>query len=283
MFDYISKGNETSDLACERRKADTQIQGVKFRREIGNGFIWERLEITSSEAEKSIGRPIGNYDTLNLPRMDTMDDEAIEDAANEIAKELCHALDRLSLSADKILIVGLGNPNLTPDSIGPKTASMVNATMHIKKHNHSIFEALECSEIAVCTPGVMSQSGMEAADMIVGLCEKIKPNAVFAVDSLASKSQKRLGSTIQISDTGIFPGSGIGNHRTPLNNDTLGVPVIAIGVPTVINANHLLSQEEEIIKSEQLNMFVSPREIDGITDASSKIISLGINQAFGIF
>ena len=274
---------KNSDLACERRRADTRMPGIEFRREYTGGFVWERLRIASEEAEKSIGRPKGNYDTLSLNRMDTLDEEEIEDAANEVAKELCYALDRLNISPDRILVVGLGNPNLTPDSVGPRTAGLVNATMHIKKHDADYFENLECSEIAVCTPGVMAQSGMEAADIILGLCNRIKPDAVIAVDSLAAGSHKRLGSTIQISDTGIFPGSGIGNHRAPLDEKALGRPVIAIGVPTVINASNLFEGECTNGLPMISDMFVSPREIDGITEASAKIISQGINQAFGIF
>ncbi len=274
-----------SDLACERRRADTSISGVEYRKEEKGAFSWERIRITSEEGAKSIGRPKGNYDTLSLGRMNMLDEEQIEDAANEIAQELCGMLDLLDVCPDKLLIAGLGNAHLTPDSVGPKSASMINATMHIRHFDRKMFRSLECSQIAVCTPGVMAQSGMEASDMILGLCERIEPDAVFAIDALASRSPKRLGSTIQISDTGIFPGSGIGNHRTPLNQNTLGIPVIAIGVPTVINAKMLMKNAEfshEILEADE-EMFVSPREIDGIVDSCAKIISLGINQAFGIF
>ncbi len=289
MFDFSKwkkdeEGSFDSDLACERRRVDTNQCGIDYRKEIKGAFSWERIHISSEEGAKSIGRPLGNYDTLSLGRMNLLDDAMIEDAANEIAIELCRILDISGICPDKILIAGLGNAELTPDSIGPKTAALVNATMHIKNFDKKMFHSLECSEIAVCTPGVMAQSGMEASDMILGLCERIEPDAVFAIDALASRSPKRLGSTIQISDTGIFPGSGIGNNRTPLNKKTLGIPVIAIGVPTVINAKMLVKGGEAEYENTDISddMFVSPREIDSIVCSCSKIISMGVNQAFGI-
>ena len=275
----------TSDLACERRRADVSISGVEFKKEVFDGYAWERIRITTKEGADSIGRPIGTYDTLTLPRMDTMDDDAIDDSANEISKELCSVFDRLEVYPERLLVAGLGNSALTPDSIGPKTACRVNATMHIKRFDKRMFNALECSEIAVISPGVMAESGMEAADMISGISDVIRPDAIIAIDSLASSSPERLGTTIQISDTGIFPGSGIGNRRRPINEHLLGIPVIAIGVPTVIDSRVFL-HGDGVTRSKKLEnenfMFVSPQQIDGITKSASKIIAAGINQAFGI-
>ena len=275
----------TSDLACERRRADVSISGVEFKKEVFDGYAWERIRITTKEGADSIGRPIGTYDTLTLPRMDTMDDDAIDDSANEISKELCSVFDRLEVYPERLLVAGLGNSALTPDSIGPKTACRVNATMHIKRFDKRMFNALECSEIAVISPGVTAESGMEAADMISGISDVIRPDAIIAIDSLASSSPERLGTTIQISDTGIFPGSGIGNRRRPINEHLLGIPVIAIGVPTVIDSRVFL-HGDGVTRSKKLEnenfMFVSPQQIDGITKSASKIIAAGINQAFGI-
>ena len=179
------------------------------------------------------------------------------------------------------LVVGLGNMNLTPDSVGPRTADSVNATMHLAVCEPNLFRSLECLEIAVVVPGVMSTSGVEAAEVVSSLCDRIEPDAVIAVDSIASRSPERLGRTVQISNTGIFPGSGIGNRRQPLSEKTLGVPVIAIGVPTVINARAFSSENDRLQKENDL--FVSPRDIDTVVSVSAKIISRSINQAFGIF
>lgn len=284
--DYFERENGfTSDLACERRRADTTVRGVEFKKEVFDGYAWERIRITTKEGADSIGRPIGTYDTLTLPRMDTMDDEAIDDSANEISKELCSIFDRLEIYPERLLVAGLGNGALTPDSIGPKTACLVNATMHIKRFDKRMFNALECSEIAVISPGVMAESGMEAADILSGIADVIRPDAILAIDSLASSSPERLGTTIQISDTGIFPGSGIGNRRRPINENLLGVPVIAIGVPTVIDSRVFLHGDRVTRNNRDKNetfMFVSPQQIDGIAESASRIIAMGINQAFGI-
>ena len=281
-----------SDLACERKRADTDIAGVDFSKDISGDYVWERIRISSEEGARSLGRPQGSYDTLTLPRLDTLDGEQIDDGAEEIAKELCILFDNAGIDPRRILVAGLGNPRLTPDSIGPETASRVNATMHIRKFDTGMFRGLDCSEIAVIAPGVMAESGMEARDVIGAICDRIEPDAVIAIDALASRSPMRLGRTIQLSDTGIFPGSGIGNSRSAISESTIGIPVIAIGVPTVISAEVFMSCErcadkssdyESILSRRQREeMFVSPKEIDGIIASSAKVIAYGINQAFGI-
>lgn len=271
-----------SDLACERRRADVGAPGIKFQSESIGEYRWERLAVTNTEGAESIGRPIGNYNTLNIPGLTLLDDADIADAANEISKELCASLDRLGVIPERLLVVGLGNRELTPDSVGPRVAERVTATMHVKNFDRRFFSELDCSEIAVCTPGVTSKTGMEAAEIVMAICERLEPDAVIAIDSLASRSTERLGKTIQISDTGIFPGSGIGNGRRPLNESTLGSPVIAIGVPTVINAKILIGDCRESDEGTE-ELFVSPKDIDAITNISSRIIAEGINQAFGIF
>ena len=274
-----------SDLVYERKRADTALHGVKFSCNDVGKFTWERVRITDEAGAKSIGRPIGNYNTLNLHDTDTLDEEDVEDAANEVAKELCIMVDNLGIKPDKLLVVGLGNRNLTPDSVGPKAAEKINATMHLSEIGKLGLWDIGCSGIAVCSPGVTSKTGMEASEIITAICERIEPDAVLVIDSLASKSHERLGKTIQISDTGIFPGAGIGNRRKPLNIRTLGSHVIAIGVPTVINTRMLFADEWELpahcLPKEE--MFVTPRDIDSIVEITSKIIAGAINQAFGIF
>ena len=271
-----------SELALERRRADVDIKGVEYKRESSCGFLWERITVTSDEGARSIGRPCGRYDTLTLPRMDTLDLEEVDDAANEIAKELCRIADGCGICPDRLLIVGLGNAALTPDSIGPRVTDLIHATMHLKDFDPGMFETLDCSEIATLSPGVMARTGMETSDVCIGICDRIRPDAVIAVDALASGSSVRLGTTIQISDTGILPGGGVGNKRLPLNERVLGVPVIAIGVPTVIDARVFSHGEGASIEKSASAMFVSPREIDGIADAAARIIAGGINQAFGV-
>jgi len=280
MHEYFTKRDSfDSDLACERRKADIEEDGVEYKKSFCTVGSWEKIRITNEGGAKSIGRPIGSYDTLTLERMDLLCPEDISDAAEEIASELCYMLENLGISPKRLLVVGLGNRELTPDSVGPRCAEQVHATMHIKEFDEGMFSAFECSEIAVLKPGVMSESGLETSAVIKRMCELIKPDAMIAIDALASKSGQRLGRTVQISDTGIFPGSGIGNHRGAITKETVGTPVIAIGVPTVIDAR-LLASEEAALGGEA--MFVSPKEINGIAASAARIIADGINQAFGI-
>ena len=277
---YRARNFPYTDLACERRRADTNLKGVEYKREPGIVGSWERIRITSAEGEVGIGRPKGFYNTLVLDRMDTLEVEAIEDASDEIARELCFMCDVNDILPQRVLVVGLGNPELTPDSIGPKAADLIRATMHIKDIDEEYFETLECSEIAVIAPGVARGSGIDSSVLIKGVCEAIRPNLVVAVDALLAGAVERLGTTVQISDTGIFPGSGIGNHRRKISAETVGSPVISIGIPTVIDSR-AFSQDGQGQGGEP--MLVSPKEINEIVSVGASIIAEGINRAFGLF
>ena len=284
MCDYgIGKDKKrfTSDLAAERRRADISVDGISYSKERCGPFEWERICVSSEEGEESIGRPKGFYDTLNLPKIELMDEEEIMDAANEVSRELCELCTKNNILPGRILVVGLGNKDLTPDSVGPKSAEITEATMQLKSLDSDMFYGLECSEIAVFAPGVSAKNGFDTALAVKSLCHAIAPDVVIAIDSLASSSSARLGRTIQISDTGIFPGSGLGFSGKPLNKDYLSTPVLAIGVPTVINSERFIP-DDQILPKER-GMFVSPKEIDGIVKNAARIIAGGINQAFGIF
>ncbi|MBQ7333352.1 MAG: GPR endopeptidase [Clostridia bacterium] len=283
MYDYFEKRSEEeismfTDLAVERRRADTDVKGVKYEKKKTRGGTWETVHITSEAGEKAIGRPKGIYATLNLERMDDLDEDECEDATDEIARKLCEICDSDRIVPARILVVGLGNRELTPDSVGPKSADRVTATMQIMNCDEEHFDELECSEIAVITPGVSAKSGLDAADWVMGISDRLKPDVIFAIDALASRAPARLGRTVQISNTGIFPGSGVGNARAEISKRKLGIPVIAIGVPTVMDSRHFSS--DGVITGEP--MFVSPREIDGIVKSAAKIIGGAINQAFGL-
>ncbi len=277
-----------TDLACERRRADTSIEGVDYKKEVCPVGSWERIKIATEAGARSIGRPIGIYDTLNLSRLDLLDTESAEDATDELARELCYLFEETGIIPEKIVVAGLGNPSLTPDSIGCEAARQVKATMHIKDFDEAFFETLECSEIAVLTPGVAATSGLDATVLLRGVCDIIKPNAVIAIDALAARAVERLGTTVQICNTGISPGSGLGNSRNALCEESLGVPVIAIGVPTVIDSRMFWYDATEAASCKgdasiaHSAMFVSPKEINEIVDTAAKIIGGGINQAFGL-
>ncbi len=264
-----------SDLALERRRADITSGGVEYRKQPASVGEWEKIRITNEDGAHSIGRPIGNYNTLSLPRIDMLDDEEAEDAQDEIARGLCELCSLMAVAPRRILAVGLGNRSLTPDALGSMTAENIRATMHIKNFDEDIFDELFCSEIAVLCPSVSGVSGMESADVVKAVAGAIKPDLIIVIDAIAASSEARLGSSIQLSDTGIFPGGGVGNRQKGITESSAGAPVIAIGMPTVINSK-LLS--ENISKG----MFVIPREIDAICQNAAKIIGGAINQAFGI-
>ena len=270
-----------TDLACERRRADAEVHGVDYSEEAASCGKWERIRISSEVGAESIGRPMGQYDTLTLDRLDLIDLYTIEDAKDEIAKELCVLCEGLDIIPERVLVVGLGNPNLMPDAIGPLAAAEVKATMHIKDFDRRFFTLLECSEIAVVTPGVRAFSGMDAASVIRGIAGEISPSLVIAIDSIAARESKRLGTTVQMCDSGIFPGSGLGNCAAEITKRSIGVPVIAIGVPTVIDSRMFRLSETDI--SNEPAMFVSPKEICEIAEVGAKIIGGGINQAFGLY
>ncbi len=276
------KASMFTDLAVERRRADPEVRGVEYRSSECSVGIWECVKISSDEGARSIGRPKGRYDTLSTGRMDLLSEDEIDDATEEIAKKLCESIDGTSAIPERLLIVGLGNRNLTPDSVGPKAASIVKPTLHIKVFDEEMFESLECSEIAVIAPGVTAESGLESSEIIKGVSRRILPDAIIAVDAIATRSVERLGSTVQISDTGLFPGGGIGNSRNAITEDSLGIPVIAIGVPTVIDSRIFGLTDGAKFKPEGEAMMVSPKEIDEITTNAARIIGGAINQAFGI-
>lgn len=284
MYGYFSeayyKGDlPYTDLALERHKADPNIQGVEYSKENCPSGSWERIKISTKGGAESIGRPIGLYHTFNTYRVDLLSKEDIENVKDEIASELCRIFELSDVFPGRIVVAGLGNKSLTPDSVGYATASKVKPTMHIKEMDRRCFTRLGCAEIAVITPGVAAESGLDAVVSIKGLCDLIKPDAVIAIDSLATRSPDRLGSTIQICNTGISPGSGIGNTRLAIGVETLAVPVIAIGIPTVIDSRVLCSEEA----FSTTPMFVSPKEISEIISCSSEIIGEAINRAFGIY
>ena len=287
MYGYFTEKDLSdslyTDLACERKKADTDIEGVEYKREVSVGGNWERIKITSEPGADLIGRPMGIYNTLEVASMDILDDESIDDAAGEIANELAYIFDISDIFPGRILVAGLGNQALTPDAIGYESAKKVKATMHIKEFDRTFFNTLNCAEIAVCTPGTNGMSGMDAARFIRSICNEIKPDAVIAIDALCSRSVKRLGTTVQICNTGITPGSGLGNARSAINELTVGVPVVAIGVPTVIDSRMFVCRDEGENTDLGSGMMVAPKEINEIVDAAARIIGGGINRAFGIY
>lgn len=281
MYNYYQETRRSerdfyTDLASERRRADLTCDGIEFNKTPCCVGEWERVRITSEEGERCILRPMGTYDTLCTQRLDFADTDMLFDIQEELARRLCTTLDENGIFPGRILVVGFGNPKLTPDSIGPKSATRVKPTLHISEYDSEIFDSLDCSEIAVFTPSVPALCGMDSSESVRAMCEKLLPDVVLAVDSIATRSIERLGKTIQISNTGLFPG-GMGNLHAPITRTSIGAPIIGIGVPTVIDCRAFVKESPT---SEHL--FISPREIDDITDNAAVVIGGAINQAFGL-
>ena len=274
--------NLYTDLACERGRGRLPQMGVDYKRESNINGIWERISITSDEGAKAMGRPVGLYDSLHTRRLDKMDFEEIMGVTEELAGELCEMVERSGGVGTNILVVGLGNQYLTPDATGPESADRVRPTRHIAEVDDSLFSTLGCARISVLKPGVVAKSGIESATAIEGIAREIRPDLIIAIDSLVARGRERLGSTLQISNTGICPGSGLGKAKREISRNTLGATVISIGVPTVISTEALLPGSERRGKRGE-DMLVSPKEVGDIVKNAAEIIGGAINLAFGIF
>ena len=293
-----------TDLALELNEDicdDSSDNGIKVNtKSFHNGKIIETIiNIINENGEKLLGKPIGSYITIEGDELNDFD----EDIHKGFCESLGSNLKNLIGDVNKILVIGLGNRQITPDALGPFVVDNLFITRHLIKEK-IIDRTIEISAIS---PGVLAQTGIETKDILESLCEKIKPDVVIAIDALAAREPNRLGRTIQICDTGISPGSGVGNDRVRLDYETLGVKVIAIGVPTVISVpsivnqaldglleiflskpegkNVLLNDDEKnnlicnLLEDNLISMFVTPKSID----ESVKRISFTISEAINSF
>lgn len=273
-----------TDLAVEAREiAGENISGVEFKSYKENNLSISRLRIKNQKAKLSLGKEIGTYITIELP--------SLTDNFSETDKRLItigEEIRRLLPVNGLVLVVGLGNTEITPDSLGPKASSRILATRHISGEIARSTGLDRLRPVAVVHSGVTGQTGIETGEYILSIVKRIKPTAVVAIDALASRRLERLGCTLQISDTGISPGAGVGNHRTKINAETIGVPVIAIGVPTVVDvqtlASDLLDDEytkhtQKLIRPNNRDMIVIPREIDLLTERAARLIGFALNGA----
>ena len=310
-----------TDLALESqerlKKDHRQVKGVRLEEEKkDNGVVISTVFIDTENAAKVMGRPRGTYVTIEAPEMIEEDAGYHRDISVELAKILRQmvSLHEKKVSDDleegmdvSVLIAGLGNREVTPDALGPKVVDHLFITRHIiNEFGHYAFSDEKTSRISGIVPGVMAQTGMECVEILRGIIKETEPDFIITVDALAARNVKRLNRTIQLTDTGITPGSGIGNHRNALNQESLGIPVISLGVPTVVNAativadamNDLIEAEtgsnadlknldeherQELARellSPQLNgLFVTPKNIDDSIKQLSFLISEGLNIA----
>ena len=273
-----------TDLAVERNSilGENAAPGIeKYVRNGENASVTE-IRVTSDEGAKAIGKPKGRYITVEIPPFSS-DGELLDGRLDSLVNELKSLLPE----EGAVLVAGLGNRSLTADALGPECADKIFATRHIGKELAESLGLTQLRPVAAVSPGVLGKTGIEAAEIIEGASEKIKPSCIIAIDALAAMDLKRLGNTVQLSDTGISPGSGIGNRRREISERTLGVPVIAVGVPTVISAytvaKNVLGDTDggrDLRCAEEYAEFtVASREADLITERASKLISLAVNTA----
>ena len=253
--------NFRTDLATERRdiykkanSIENDINGIEStKEEINDKISVEKVKILNEEGEKAIGKPIGNYITIDIKKLKLAQEEDIQNASEVLTNELKNILDMHVQKQDEIIIVGLGNIYVTPDSLGPKVINEIDVTRHLIKYVPDVVEKNTRSVSAVA-PGVLGTTGIETVEILKGIIENTHPKLVVVIDALASRSIERISSTIQISDTGIIPGGGVGNARTEISEKTLGIPVIALGIPTVV--------ETAVLVNDSLNLFIDKLQND---------------------
>ena len=319
----VEKYNIRTDLALEEKERfesdQVEVQGVVLEEE----YDKEReirvttVRIETENGAKTMGKPVGTYLTIEAPNLSSPDEGIHREVSEELAKYLTEVMGKIIPENEhdkKVMVIGLGNRQATPDALGPYVADNLNITRHIVKEygKYAAPEEMNCVVSAI-VPGVMAQTGMETAEIIKGVVRETRPDLLIVVDALAARNSRRLNRTIQIADTGINPGSGVGNYRNAITKETIGVPVIAIGVPTVVDAvtivsdtmENLLSALEtseslkgvglvlggyseaekyelikELIAPNLNSMFMTPKDIDETVKRLSYTISEGLNLAF---
>ncbi len=283
-----------TDLACEAESThDGGKGGTTYAEKEAHGFRTATLRVLNKTGEQTTGKKKGTYITVFTDLICDIGDESFAELSTLLAEEIGTLVKEvLGKTPACVLVAGLGNREITADNIGPKTVDRLTVTRHIEQHNKQLFDSFCRVPLCAVAPGVLGQTGIETAEMIRGVCDRAKPDLVIAIDALAARSTARLGATVQISDSGIFPGSGIGNRRNEISRDTLGIPVIAIGVPTVVNSATLVydalqsagyseidEQIEKVLRSGE-SFFVSPRQSDRISDSVSTLLSGALDTLF---
>ncbi len=304
--------NFRTDLALERRdlykkanNIEDEVDGIETEEEkVDEDIKITRVKVLNENGENAIGKKVGNYITIDINNLKIAGEEQIQKASEALTKELKELLKKHIEEQEPLLVVGLGNLYVTPDALGPKVVQDIDVTRHILQY---MPEALDKNTrpVSAISPGVLGTTGIETLEILKGIVDNIKPKLLIIIDALASRSIERISSTVQIADTGIIPGAGVGNTRKELSIETLGIPVVAIGIPTVVEAatiaadsiqkvqeqaksNDFLNQLQEEDKYEMIkevlapndyNFIVTPKEIDELIENMKDIVARGINFA----
>ena len=275
--------NYRTDLALEKQellenKDQDGIKVTHWRKE--NAFVTE-IEIVNSAGEKAVGKPKGKYITVDMPEF-SHESELLDGRLTAISSII---RDLLPKENGSVLVAGLGNENITPDALGPMCAEKIFATRHIKDEMKKDLEIKDIRPVAAVSTGVLGQTGIETAEYIKSVADIVKPVAIITVDALAARRLSRLGKTVQISNTGIIPGSGVGNARAEINESTMSVPVVSIGVPTVVDGVTLINDltdrktDSEKIPQELKETMVTPGDIDTVIERAANLLAPAINCA----
>lgn len=296
--------NIRTDLALEARESfpedNVEIKGVELTENFDeqNNIRVSTVVIKDEKGSIAMQKPIGTYITIEAPEINQSDEDYHKPVSDVIAKYLKQLSG--NLEKEEILIVGLGNRDVTPDALGPQVVDNLFVTRHlIKEYGKEFKDKNNLGSVSAISPGVMAQTGMETVEIIKGIIDETKPKLIIVIDALASRSVSRVNTTVQLTDTGISPGSGVGNNRKALNEESLGVKVIALGVPTVVDAATIVAdtltkymeksgfKEEEInqfiseVREQQIeNMFVTPKNIDESVKRISYTVSEALNSCF---
>lgn len=286
-----------SDLACELAGNGKSIcAGAEWKTRDAAGFAISELIISTKEAADNLGKSCGHYLTVECGRIDRLSASDQRALAHLLAGELRGTVQRLTHKAVdthlSVFVAGLGNADLTPDAIGPQTMRRLTATRHLRQYEKELYHAAGCSALSALAPGVLGQTGIETSELLRGAVNATHPDVIIVIDALTARSCDRLCATIQLSDTGIEPGSGVGNHRRAITYKSMGVPVIALGVPTVVNSATLVwdALREAGIDGEDPRLqkvletgksfFVSPKESDLICESIAQLFARAIGLAF---
>ncbi len=290
------KNYARTDLACESVPSGIKkgvFDGVGIDLDTCDGVEVIKTEVLNEKGEAKTGRKKGKYITLCCGKVWMYGEEEISKIRHVIVQNIKNVLDASAKGASKILVAGLGNRFITADALGPLTIDKMTATRHMKDVNRPVFDAIGSCELSLIAPGVVGQTGVEASDIISGMAKCTGAECIIVIDALASRSTDRLCSTVQISDTGIHPGAGIGNSRKEISQKTMNVPVISIGVPTVVDSATMIydalekadlgsvSKELESVLSNGKSFFVSPKESDIVVSAMSELLASAITSAVG--
>ena len=297
-----------TDLALENReiyrlaqKIENEIPGIETEVDDSDSdMLVTKVKILTNEGAEALGKPIGNYITIESQMMndevESMDNKIIQKVADTI-KDISHLVKK-----DTVLVVGLGNGDVTPDALGPKVVENLQITRHLIEYAPEYVKE-GTRAVSAIIPGVLGTTGIETSEIVKGIVERVKPDLVIVIDALASKNMDRISKTIQIADTGIIPGSGVGNSRFAITKETLGVPTTVIGVPTVVGIPTIVDEAisyviektteddaekdklknknymKEILENKKFDFMVTPKDIDDIINNLSNLVANSINVA----